>query len=176
MQTNSEGFSSNSNLRNFCSTHNTKLFFGWKHIKWPFIWCNAITFFKNTAPSSDCFVPGVKPIKNRVQKLWKKLSNSIKLQAGTTFKPISSAKPTRIFKNCSPRARRHEFFKDFGLVFYLVKWHEIWLLKLARWAFFKFQNGSSCRLEPKKDTRTSTNRVSGWPAASIAMDGCRNDQ
>ena len=102
MQTNSEGFSSNSNLRNFCPTHNTKLFFGWKHIKWPFIWCNVITFFKNTAPSSEYFVPGVKPIKNRVQKLWKKLSNSIKLQAGTTFKPISSAKLIRIFKNCSP--------------------------------------------------------------------------
>ena len=77
-------------------------FFGWKHIKWTFIWCIVITFLKNTVLSSEWLVPEVKPIKNGVQKLWKKLSNSIKLQAGTTFKPISSAKLIRIFKNCSP--------------------------------------------------------------------------
>ena len=102
MQTNSEGFSLNSNFPNFCSTHITKLFFGWKYIKSTFIWCIVVTFLKKNVLSREYLVSGVKPIKNRVQKLWKKLSNSIKLQAGTPFKPMSSAKLIRIFKNCSP--------------------------------------------------------------------------
>ena len=102
MQTNSEGFSLNSNLPNFCSTHITKLFFGWKYIKSTFIWCIVVTFLKKIVLSREYLVSGVKPIKNRVQKMWKKLYNSTYFKAGTTSKLNFSAKLIRIFKNCSP--------------------------------------------------------------------------
>ena len=102
MQTNPERFSLTPNLRSFCSTYITKLFFAWKHIKWTFIWCIVITFLKQTVPSRECLVSGVKPIKNRVHKMWKKLYNSTDFQAGTTSKLNFSAKLIRIFKNCSP--------------------------------------------------------------------------
>ena len=102
MQTNSERFSLTPNLTNFCSTYITKLFFAWKHIKWTFIWCITITFSNKTVLSREYLVFGVKPMKNRVQKMWKKLSNSMDFQPGTTSKLKFSPKPTRIFKNCSP--------------------------------------------------------------------------
>ena len=102
MQTNPERFSLTPNLRSFCSTYITKLFFAWKPIKWTFNYCIIITFSEKTVLSREYLVFGVKPMKNRVQKMWKKLSNSMEFQSGTTSKLKFSPKPIRIFKNCSP--------------------------------------------------------------------------